>query len=57
LAELASGDWTGVSAAIANEPVQVIQSAGSALWQSIYLQNIRFTLENILHPKPESGLA
>jgi cobalt-precorrin 5A hydrolase/precorrin-3B C17-methyltransferase len=28
------GDWTGVSAAIANnQPVQVIQSAGSTLWQ------------------------
>lgn len=29
-----SGDWTGVSAAIANlQPVQVIQEAGSSLWQ------------------------
>lgn len=29
------GDWTGVSAAIANnQPVQVIQSAGSTLWQN-----------------------
>ncbi|NDJ19501.1 precorrin-3B C(17)-methyltransferase [Myxacorys almedinensis] len=29
------GDWTGVSAAIARqEPVQVIQEAGSTLWQS-----------------------
>ncbi|GAB4428153.1 MAG: precorrin-3B C(17)-methyltransferase [Cyanobacteria bacterium J069] len=29
-----SGDWTGVSAAIARqEPVQVIQDAGSTLWQ------------------------
>ena len=29
------GDWTGVSAAIANgEPVQVIQQAGSTLWQN-----------------------
>lgn len=29
------GDWTGVSAAIArNQPVQVIQSAGSTLWHS-----------------------
>ena len=30
-----TGDWTGVSAAIARqEPVQVIQEAGSVLWQS-----------------------
>lgn len=30
-----SGDWTGVSAAIARqEPVQVIQEAGSRLWQA-----------------------
>jgi cobalt-precorrin 5A hydrolase / precorrin-3B C17-methyltransferase len=30
-----SGDWTGVSAAIARQlPVQVIQEAGSTLWQS-----------------------
>ncbi len=30
-----SGDWTGVSAAIARgEPVQVIQEVGSELWQS-----------------------
>ncbi|MBD2070893.1 precorrin-3B C(17)-methyltransferase [Leptolyngbya sp. FACHB-671] len=29
------GDWTGVSAAIARqEPIQVIQEAGSTLWQS-----------------------
>jgi cobalt-precorrin 5A hydrolase / precorrin-3B C17-methyltransferase len=29
------GDWTGVSAAIARQdPIQVIQEAGSALWQS-----------------------
>ena len=30
-----SGDWTGVSAAIARQaPVQIIQEAGSPLWQS-----------------------
>ncbi|MBD2256711.1 precorrin-3B C(17)-methyltransferase [Pseudanabaena sp. FACHB-2040] len=30
-----AGNWTGVSAAIArNQPVQVLQEAGSALWQS-----------------------
>ena len=30
-----SGDWTGVSAAIAAEkPIQVIQEAGSSLWQT-----------------------
>ncbi|MGB7088244.1 MAG: precorrin-3B C(17)-methyltransferase [Phormidesmis sp.] len=30
-----SGDWTGVSAAIAHQaPVQIVQEAGSTLWQS-----------------------
>jgi cobalt-precorrin 5A hydrolase/precorrin-3B C17-methyltransferase len=40
------GDWTGVSAAKANgEPVQVIQEAGSTLWQSQLPQGHCFYFE------------
>ncbi|MES1022644.1 precorrin-3B C(17)-methyltransferase [Gloeocapsa sp. BRSZ] len=41
------GNWTEVSAAVArNEPVQVIQEAGSTLWQSTAsFQNSSLTLE------------
>jgi cobalt-precorrin 5A hydrolase/precorrin-3B C17-methyltransferase len=41
------GDWTGVSAAIARgEPVQVIQAAGSTLWQSTAsFKNAAFSFE------------
>jgi cobalt-precorrin 5A hydrolase/precorrin-3B C17-methyltransferase len=40
------GDWTGVSAAIARgEPVQVIQAAGSTLWQSHLPQGHSFYFE------------
>src|SRR4028119_1160947 len=37
------GDWTGVSAAVARgEPVQVIQEAGSTLWQNHLPKEHRF---------------
>lgn len=41
------GDWTGVSAAVASgEPVQVIQTAGSTLWQSTAsFKNAAFSFE------------
>ena len=40
------GDWTGVSAAVARgETVQVIQAAGSTLWQSQLPQTHSFYLE------------
>lgn len=41
------GDWTGVSAAVARgEPVQVIQTAGSTLWQSTAsFKNAAFSFE------------
>jgi cobalt-precorrin 5A hydrolase/precorrin-3B C17-methyltransferase len=46
------GDWTGVSAAIArNEPVQVIQSAGSTLWQNYLPQENPFYFGECATPK------
>jgi cobalt-precorrin 5A hydrolase/precorrin-3B C17-methyltransferase len=47
------GDWTGVSAVVARgEAVQVVQEAGSTLWQNHLPKNIPFTLNllNILPP-------
>ncbi len=41
-----AGDWTGVSAAVARgEPVQVIQEAGSTLWQTHLPQKHPFYFE------------
>ena len=46
------GDWTGVSAAIANnQPVQVIQSAGSTLWQNHLPPEHPFHFEEYPTPK------
>lgn len=49
------GDWTGVSAAIANtKPVQVIQSAGSTLWQNYLPQDHPFYFGE--HPTPRARI-
>ncbi len=46
------GDWTGVSAAIAqSEPVQVVQTAGSTLWQHHLPQRHSFLFDSSLTPK------
>lgn len=58
-----TGDWTGVSAAIARqEPIEVIQEVGSTLWQAHLPLGHGFTFgapESLggLPPKPGSGLA
>ncbi|PIG94240.1 precorrin-3B C(17)-methyltransferase [Gloeocapsopsis sp. IPPAS B-1203] len=50
-----AGNWTEVSAAVArNEPVQVIQEAGSTLWQSTTsFQHSSLTLESTPDPTPK----
>ena len=46
------GDWTGVSAAIAKQyPVEVIQEAGSTLWQNALPENHSFHFDGKIAPK------
>lgn len=46
------GDWTGVSAAVARgEPVQVIQEAGSTLWQNHLAEGHPFDFGESVTPK------
>ncbi|MGK7928310.1 MAG: precorrin-3B C(17)-methyltransferase [Spirulina sp.] len=46
------GDWTGVSAAIAKQyPVEVIQEAGSTLWQNALPPNHPFHFQDETTPK------
>ncbi|MBP0020721.1 MAG: precorrin-3B C(17)-methyltransferase [Cyanobacteria bacterium SBLK] len=46
------GDWTGVSAAIAKQyPVEVIQEAGSMLWQNALSPNHPFRFDGEIAPK------
>jgi cobalt-precorrin 5A hydrolase/precorrin-3B C17-methyltransferase len=50
------GDWTGVSAAIAGQwPVQVIQEAGSTLWQSHLPKEHPFVFESAEQEEQEIG--